>query len=263
MAYHDDRDGGLRDVREFARQTDPAKRSASGVREDSTGRLAQELARADDARRRWIRTSAVLAVFATVLGTAAAAFGIFGHRSSAQAESPARNSREAVAPVAASAQPPSGLTAVETDDAVSKLGSGSGESASTGQGGGAVTLQSVTPRASADAAKASSSARKSEATSSSAKKPSAITKAAATQHFSIAIGAVGFEPSRIVASSDAPITLTVAKGEGCAAGFVMPSLGIRADNSAGPAKVKLGQLKAGKYIFSCAMQMVQGSLLVQ
>lgn len=60
-----------------------------------------------------------------------------------------------------------------------------------------------------------------------------------------------------------PIKLTVGKGEGRAAGFIMPSLNISPDNSNRPVTTELPALKAGVYKFSCAMEMVEGRLIVQ
>jgi len=83
------------------------------------------------------------------------------------------------------------------------------------------------------------------------------------QRFTIDIGDFGYEPAAIKASSDSPIILTVAQGEGCAAGFTIPSLGIDADNSAGSATLELGRLDPGTYRFACAMDMVEGRLVVE
>ncbi len=88
-------------------------------------------------------------------------------------------------------------------------------------------------------------------------------EATAPQKFTIDIGDTGYEPSVLQASSGSPISLTVAQGEGCAAGFLMPSLGISKDNSRGDVTFSLGKLKAGTYRFTCAMGMVEGRLLVQ
>jgi plastocyanin len=94
--------------------------------------------------------------------------------------------------------------------------------------------------------------------------PSAKTAAKpATKHFDIAIGAKGYEPERIVAKAGVPISLTVGRGEGCAAGFELPALGMHGDNSAGPATLSLGRLKAGTYTYTCSMGMVSGKLVVR
>lgn len=97
-----------------------------------------------------------------------------------------------------------------------------------------------------------------------AEKPAANrTATPAVQRFSIAIGAGGYVPSSIRASSSAPIRLTVAKGEGCAAGFNIPELGIEADNSAGRVTLNLGKVEKGSYVYTCSMGMVSGTLVVR
>lgn len=86
--------------------------------------------------------------------------------------------------------------------------------------------------------------------------------APAVQRLTIGFGQYGYEPSSLTAKAGVPIKLTVARGEGCAAGFLIPSLNIAADNSGGPAVVDLGSLKPGTYRFSCGMEMVTGTLVV-
>ena len=96
-----------------------------------------------------------------------------------------------------------------------------------------------------------------------APKPPAPKPSATAQRFDIAIGTRGYEPSSITAGADRPIELTVAQGEGCAAGFLMPALGVEEDNSAGPVTVRLGRLEPGTYAFTCGMAMVTGKLIVR
>jgi hypothetical protein len=101
-----------------------------------------------------------------------------------------------------------------------------------------------------------------------ASKPAATPskKAAATppkQRYKIGIGGDGYDPSVIRASSASPITLTVGKGDGCAAGFAVPAQGIEMDNSRGPVTFSLGRLKAGTYVYSCSMGMIEGRLVVK
>jgi hypothetical protein len=79
----------------------------------------------------------------------------------------------------------------------------------------------------------------------------------------IAIGSTGYEPGTVRASAGRPIVLTVGKGEGCAAGFLIPKLGVDKDNSRGPITVNLGTVPPGKYRFSCGMEMVSGTLIVE
>lgn len=83
------------------------------------------------------------------------------------------------------------------------------------------------------------------------------------QRFSVGIGQYGYDPEVITAKAGVPIKLTVAQGEGCAAGFLMPSLRVDADNSAGPAVVDLPALEPGSYQFTCGMAMVAGTLVVR
>lgn len=83
------------------------------------------------------------------------------------------------------------------------------------------------------------------------------------QRISVAIGQSGYEPNVIVASVDEPIVMSVEQGEGCAAGFLIPVLGVSEDNSAGPVTIDLGIVAAGRYQFSCGMGMVTGELVVR
>jgi plastocyanin len=83
------------------------------------------------------------------------------------------------------------------------------------------------------------------------------------QRLSVAIGERGYEPSMLSAKTGTPIELTVAQGDGCAAGFLIPKLGVELDNSTGAATKKLGVLKAGDYRFTCSMGMVEGVLRVR
>lgn len=83
------------------------------------------------------------------------------------------------------------------------------------------------------------------------------------QTLSIGIGPNGYEPSTVEARAGVPITLKVGQGSGCRSGFVIPSLGVQQDVSAGPATIQLGALKPGTYPFSCAMNMVKGELVVR
>ena len=115
----------------------------------------------------------------------------------------------------------------------------------------------------ADAAVSAPAATPAEAAKPASAAAARAPKAVAPQHIRLAIGATGYEPSALQASSLSAITLTVGKGEGCAAGFLMPSLGISKDNSRGSVTFSLGKLKPGTYRFSCAMEMVEGRLIVR
>jgi plastocyanin len=85
----------------------------------------------------------------------------------------------------------------------------------------------------------------------------------APQSYHIRIGTVGYEPSTVKAHTGSPITLVVGKGQGCAAGFEMPSLGVSKDNSSGQVSIHLGRLKSGTYTFTCGMGMIAGQLVVR
>jgi len=85
----------------------------------------------------------------------------------------------------------------------------------------------------------------------------------AHQRLSVSIGDVGYVPDTILARAGAPIELTVGKGVGCAAGFLMPDLGVSADNSSGDVTVQLPALGPGTYAFTCGMGMVSGQLIVK
>lgn len=84
-----------------------------------------------------------------------------------------------------------------------------------------------------------------------------------TQSASIDIGEFGYEPSTVQLKAGLPTALRVAQGDGCAAGLLIPELGIAADNSAGSVTVKLPALEPGEYVFTCGMEMVSGTLLVR
>lgn len=83
------------------------------------------------------------------------------------------------------------------------------------------------------------------------------------QAFRIAIGVTGYRPSVINALASSPIVLSVQRGQGCAAGFLIPDLGVDEDNSGGPVRIRLGRVPAGTYQFSCGMEMVTGTLIVK
>jgi len=100
----------------------------------------------------------------------------------------------------------------------------------------------------------------------SVRKPAAAKPATSkpkTQRLRIAIGPRGYEPSVVRAEAGRPIVLSVGRGEGCAAGFLIPKLGVEEDNSEGSVTVNLGHVPAGRYRFSCGMDMVTGTLVVK
>jgi cytoskeletal protein RodZ len=93
--------------------------------------------------------------------------------------------------------------------------------------------------------------------------PKPVAVASPNQSFTIKLAGSGYDPSIIKASSKSPIKLTVGKGQGCAAGFVIPSLGINKNNSKGSVTFSVGRLKPGSYTYECSMGMVSGTLVVK
>lgn len=91
-----------------------------------------------------------------------------------------------------------------------------------------------------------------------AKPPKAV-----TQRVSVGIGAYGYEPAVITVNAGSAVELTVAQGDGCASGFLIPELGVAADNSTQAAVVVLPAVEPGIYRFTCGMEMVEGRLVVE
>lgn len=86
---------------------------------------------------------------------------------------------------------------------------------------------------------------------------------AVTQRVSVGIGAYGYEPAVITVKAGSAVELTVAQGDGCASGFLIPELGVAADNSTQAAVVVLPSVEPGIYRFTCGMEMVEGRLVVE
>lgn len=85
----------------------------------------------------------------------------------------------------------------------------------------------------------------------------------AIQRVWVGFGEYGYEPTVVRVKAGSPVQLTVAQGDGCAAGFLIPDLGISADNSAQAATISLPSMAAGIYRFTCGMEMVEGRLVVE
>ncbi len=83
------------------------------------------------------------------------------------------------------------------------------------------------------------------------------------QKVSIGIGSSGYVPSTLGVMSGRRVSLLVARGTGCAAGFRIPQLGVSADNSRGPVTVALPALKPGTYRFTCGMGMLTGRIVAK
>lgn len=187
-------------------------------------RIRREIARAEQARRRWrLRATAGGVILAVVLiagGIVAAAFASTGPTRAAVVD-------PLPAPTLAAPAEAASVTS-EPDPVVPSAGA-----ETTGSQPAAPSMSERPPAADAP------------------------------QRITIRSGGSGYEPSEPQASADRPIVLVVGKGEGCAAGFYMPSLGIEADNSGGPVTLDLGTLEPGSYMFTCGMGMLGGELIVR
>lgn len=73
----------------------------------------------------------------------------------------------------------------------------------------------------------------------------------------------GFAPNKIVAAVGVPLEITFSEGYGCMAEVQFPDFGVYEDLTNGGAVIDLPALDAGEYTFSCGMEMVFGTLLVQ
>jgi len=73
----------------------------------------------------------------------------------------------------------------------------------------------------------------------------------------------GYNPNVIRATAGVPIEITFSQGSGCMAQVMSRDLGFFEDLTAGPKTVKLPALPAGEYGFSCGMEMVFGTIVVE
>ena len=72
-----------------------------------------------------------------------------------------------------------------------------------------------------------------------------------------------FDPNIIVAQAGTPITLNFGEGAGCMAEVQFADSPVFEDLTSGGATVELPALEPGEYGFSCGMEMVFGTLVVQ
>jgi plastocyanin domain-containing protein len=72
-----------------------------------------------------------------------------------------------------------------------------------------------------------------------------------------------FDPNIITAQAGVPITMNLGEGQGCMAEFSFPAFNVFEDLTDGGAVVELPALDPGAYEFSCGMEMVFGTLVVQ
>jgi hypothetical protein len=73
----------------------------------------------------------------------------------------------------------------------------------------------------------------------------------------------GYNPNVIRATAGIPIEITFSQGSGCMAEVMSRDLGFFEDLTAGPKTIKLPALTAGEYGFSCGMEMVFGTIVVE
>lgn len=72
-----------------------------------------------------------------------------------------------------------------------------------------------------------------------------------------------FTPNAIRAVAGIPMEITFSEGSGCMDEVYLPDFGVREDLTSGGAVIALPGLDAGEYGFSCGMEMVFGSLVVE
>ncbi|MDH4139135.1 MAG: cupredoxin domain-containing protein [Coriobacteriia bacterium] len=83
------------------------------------------------------------------------------------------------------------------------------------------------------------------------------------QRIAVDVSGGYYDPNIINAKAGVPIEITFNEGAGCLAEVQFPDFGVFEDLTGGGAVVKLPALEAGTYGFSCGMQMVFGTLVVE
>ncbi len=73
----------------------------------------------------------------------------------------------------------------------------------------------------------------------------------------------GYDPNVIRARAGVPIEITFSEGYGCMAQVMSRDLGFYEDLTTGSKTVALPALEAGEYGFSCGMEMVFGTIVVE
>ena len=89
------------------------------------------------------------------------------------------------------------------------------------------------------------------------------TQSGAVQRIDIDTSSGGYNPNVIKLKAGVPAELTFGQSSGCLGQVISGDLGFSEDLTSGPKTVKLPALQAGTYSFSCGMQMVYGSIVVQ
>lgn len=91
----------------------------------------------------------------------------------------------------------------------------------------------------------------------------AATRDGGVQRVSIDASGGQFAPNKIRLAAGVPAVLTFSQGAGCLAQVVFKDMGITRDLTSGGAVVELPALEPGTYTFSCGMEMVFGTLVVE
>jgi len=83
------------------------------------------------------------------------------------------------------------------------------------------------------------------------------------QKISVDLSTGSYNPNTIKLKAGVPTEITFGQGSGCTAEVLSKDLGFFEDLTAGPVTVKLGALEPGTYSFSCGMEMVFGTIVVE
>ncbi|MDA3935457.1 MAG: cupredoxin domain-containing protein [Actinomycetota bacterium] len=73
----------------------------------------------------------------------------------------------------------------------------------------------------------------------------------------------GYSPNVIRAKAGIPLSITFAQSDGCTAEVIIPEFNLYADLTGGEQTLTLPALDPGTYGFSCGMEMVFGSIVVE
>ncbi|TDB37901.1 MAG: cupredoxin domain-containing protein [Actinobacteria bacterium] len=83
------------------------------------------------------------------------------------------------------------------------------------------------------------------------------------QKISVDLSTGSYDPNVIKLKAGIPTEITFGQSSGCTAEVLSKDLGFYQDLTGGPVTVKLPALDAGTYSFSCGMEMVFGSIVVE
>ncbi|PKQ38374.1 MAG: hypothetical protein CVT59_03905 [Actinobacteria bacterium HGW-Actinobacteria-1] len=83
------------------------------------------------------------------------------------------------------------------------------------------------------------------------------------QRISVDLSTGSYNPNTIKLKAGVPAEITFGQSSGCTAQVMSKDLGFFEDLTGGPVTVKVPALEAGTYSFSCGMEMVFGSIVVE